>query len=241
MTCVLHGLVRSSSEFQRRYGRDESPSKPALRESPPRAEQPASAGGAGPAARSPERLNTGKSQASSSIHAAGCSFFKRGLMRSDVTRSHETSAGVCVLKAASYPSIREVSTESLFRAAQYEKALEKVLQEDEERRNAYDRPRTRGSSQGSSAELLPRHMRLVAGKPNIIRRMPKDSEARMKRWNAEDSAFPSEHRAQFFWRENPEWQLKAIKMNVRPLDDWNLFRDTARKQRLGLRAPINHY
>jgi len=174
-----------------------------------------------------------------------------GLIGNDITQANENRAGVCVLREMKLPALKAFEeTDVAARLRYVTKALAKTEAADRRAKAAWDRkektPSEAGSARGQGAEVVPRHQRKNGGRPSLCRPLPddviKDPERRRRRYCLnEDSSFASEHRQNFWWKGNPQWQKKTLKDHVRPYDNWTLFRDNAVSLKGCLRAPINTY
>mmetsp|Transcript_1848 Transcript_1848/g.2476 ORF Transcript_1848/g.2476 Transcript_1848/m.2476 type:complete len:286 (-) Transcript_1848:147-1004(-) len=173
------------------------------------------------------------------------SLLTQGLLKHDISRAQETTPGVCVLRQLDLPRVQSAAGQN-FRVKQVQKQLQRTIAKDQRARIAFQEKRDRlvageGYNDGrGSSETLPRQQELTAGKPALCR--PIDGIANLpSALHAEDSYFTSEYRANGWWKMVFPEQRHELKEHVRPYDNFTLFRDTAVKQALGMRAPIRTY
>lgn len=168
--------------------------------------------------------------------------FKRGLLRNDLTYAHNNTPGVCVMKDQKLPAISCGSAADT-RVKAVTAALQQAIATDAKARERHARPPSPGgSSQGDGGEMLFKQMRMSAGKPSLTRRIPEGDEEKLnKHYNAPDSMFASEQRAQFWWKNLPEIQKHELKKNVFPTHTGKAFREAAEKAAAVCRQPVYTY
>lgn len=162
---------------------------------------------------------------------------QRSLMVNDISRAMETQAGVCVLKIMDLPKIRSSDPMGDYRLERVNEQLDAmnksfrsslsktqlgtgrraVTVADLERQSKRSGPDS--AAAGGSNEFLPKQQIYTAGKPTLCRPMITDSAYGMvPMLTKDDSLFASENRANFFWKKQPDEDLRKSKSWCRPMD-----------------------
>lgn len=171
---------------------------------------------------------------------AGGSLLAKGLTTNDISRAHENTPGVCVLRHLDLPNVPPAAGQE-FRVREVTKQLNKVRAEDARARAAFRAQMAQpAGNQGLSSEVLPVQQRRTVGKPALCK--PMESPAELgELLHSQDSYFTSEYRANNWWKTVFPSQRKELKEHVRPYDNWTLFRDNSAKQVAAMREPIHTY
>lgn len=169
----------------------------------------------------------------------------KGVLANDISYAHATTPGVCVLKVMSLPKVPPAAGQE-FIVDSLKRSIRRMERKDIRARRAHEdhkkflaHPEKHGGDVGSASEVLPKQQRMSAGKPKICRPIDGTHEAVKEMFEAEDSHFTSEYRANGFWKATQNMQ--ELKEHVRPYDSWTLFRDSAAKGNSCCRFPINTY
>lgn len=172
----------------------------------------------------------------------------KGVLANDISNAHATTPGVCVLKVMSLPKVPPAAGQE-FIVDSLKRSIRRMERKDTRARRAYEdekkllaHPEKHGGSapeRGSASEVLPKQQRMSAGKPKICRPIDSSHQAVKEMFEAEDSHFTSEYRANGFWKATQN--IAELKEHVRPFDSWTKFRDAAAQGNSCCRFPINTY
>jgi len=168
----------------------------------------------------------------------------KGLLKNDISYANINTAGVCVMRTMSLPNIPPPGAQE-YKVQFLKRSIRRAERQDARASKAFEAQKVLlanpGGNAGASSEVLPKHQRQTSGKPAICRPIDRSRQAVAEMMNAEDSHFTSEYRANGWWKQVSESQMKELKEHVRPYDNWTIFRDSAASVNKYSRFPINTY